>query len=347
LETDRRSASSSADLYAGAVQSNALPEQDYVESEKGEKAMSRQVSIPTWESGLKQLAPNVYAYIQSKGTWYWSNAGFIVGKDYVVVVDSLATVGLTERFRGEIRKITGRPVRYLINTHHHGDHTYGNHMFAGAALISHDDCRREVIEAGVMDPGLLNPIFPEFDFTGIAATPADITFSKGLTLYVDERKVRLLHFGAGHTTGDIIVYLPGEKIIFAGDFIFLYSTPVAMDGLFAGWLKNLDVMANLGARTYVPGHGPLCGPEGLKLCRDYLVFVMGEARKRFDKGMTVDEAAKDIDLGRFKEWPNHERILLNLERLWREFRGEDPASSKLNIPEIFLRADVMMKAGEL
>jgi cyclase len=309
--------------------------------------MNKEHTIPTWESGVKQLAPNIYAYIQAKATWYWNNAGFIVGNDYVVVVDALATVGLTQKFRDEIKKITDKPVRYLINTHHHGDHTYGNHVFAEATIISHDYCRREVIEAGIMDPSLLNTIFPEFDFQGIAATPADITFDKQLTLHMDGREVRLLHFGPGHTVDDIIVYLPAEGIIFAGDFIFLYSTPLGMEGSFAGWLRNLDAMEKLGAQTYVPGHGPVCGAEGLNLCRDYLVFIQGEAKKRFDKGMTVDEAAKDIALGHFKQWPNHERILLNVERLWREFRGEDPATSKLDVAEVFLRMDAMAKAGEL
>ena len=309
--------------------------------------MNREHTVPTWESGVKQLAPNIYAYIQAKATWYWNNAGFIVGNDYVVVVDALATVGLTQKFRDEIKKITDKPVRYLINTHHHGDHTYGNHVFAGATIIAHDYCRREVIEAGIMDPSLLNTIFPEFDFQGIAVTPADITFDKQLTLHMDGREVRLLHFGPGHTVDDIIVYLPAEGIIFAGDFIFLYSTPLGMEGSFAGWLRNLDAMEKLGAQTYVPGHGPVCGAEGLNLCRDYLVFIQGEAKKRFDKGMTVDEAAKDIDLGHFKQWPNHERILLNVERLWREFRGEDPATSKLDVAEVFLRMDAMTKAGEL
>jgi len=309
--------------------------------------MNKKYTVPTWEPGVKQLAPNIYAYIQAKATWYWSNAGFIVGNDYVVVVDSLATVGLTQRFRDEIKKITDKPIRYLINTHHHGDHTWGNHVFAGATIISHEYCRREVTEAGIMDPNLLNTIFPEFDFRGIAATPADITFDKQLTLHMDGREVRLLHFGPGHTAGDIIVHLPQEGVIFAGDFIFLYSTPVSMDGSFAGWLRNLNSMAKLGAQTYVPGHGPVCGVEGLNLCRDYLVFVRREAKKRFDKGMTVDEAAKDIALGQFQQWPNRERILLNVERLWREFRGEDPTTSKLNVAEVFLRMDTMAKAGEL
>jgi cyclase len=310
-------------------------------------AMKKEYTVPTWEPGVRKLAPNVYAYIQAKGTWYWSNAGFIVGNDYVVVVDSLSTVGLTQRFKDEIGKVTDKPIRYLINTHHHGDHTYGNHVFSGAIIISHDDCRRQVIEAGIIAPDLLNAMFPEFDFRGIGATPASITFDNQLTLHVDGLEVRLLHFGLGHTADDIIVYLPGEGIVFASDFIFLYSTPVSMDGSFAGWLKNLDAMAKLGAEVYVPGHGPVCGVEGMNLCRDYLVLVRREAKKRFDRGMTVDEAAKDIDLGQFSEWPNHERILLNVERLWREFRGEDPATSKLNLAEIFIRMDAMVKAGEL
>ncbi len=309
--------------------------------------MSKESTIPTWEPGVKQLAPNIYAYIQGKATWYWSNAGFVVGKDYVVVVDSLATVGLTQRFRDEIRKITDKPIRYLINTHHHGDHTYGNHVFAGATIISHDRCRRELTETRMLDPNLLNTIFPEFDFRGIAVTPAHVTFDEQLTLHMDGQEIRLLHFGRGHTIDNIIVHLPDEGIIFAGDFIFLYSTPLGMEGSFAGWLKNLDAMAKLGGRTYVPGHGPVCGAEGVNLCRDYLVLVQGEAKKRFDKGMSVDEAARDIDLGQFRQWPNRERILLNLDRLWREFRGEDPTTSKLNIVEAFSRMDAMGKAGQL
>ncbi len=317
------------------------------QGQKGrEIAMNKEYKIPTWEPGVKPLTPNIYAYIQARATWYQSNAGFIVGKDYVVVVDSLATLDLTRKFRDEIRKVTDKPIRYLINTHHHGDHIYGNHVFAGATIISHDYCRSEAIEQGIRDPDIMNTIFPEFDFRGIAITPADITFDRQLTLHMDEREIQLLYFGPGHTAGDIIVYLPEERIIFAGDFIFLYSTPLGMEGSFAGWLRNLEAMANLGAQTYVPGHGPVCGSEGLKLCRDYLVFVQREARKRFDKGMTVDEAAKDIDLGQFKQWPNHERILANLERLWREFRGEDPTSSKLDITELFLRMDTMAKAED-
>jgi len=299
--------------------------------------MNAEYTVPTWEAGVKQLAPNIYAYIQAKATWYWSNAGFIVGKDYVVVVDSLATVGLTQKFKDEIRKVTDKPIRFLINTHHHGDHTWGNHVFPGASIISHNLCRHELIATGVMDTGLLNTVFPDLDFTGAAVTPSHITIEKELTLHIDDQEAKLIHFGQGHTIDDLIVYLPREDIIFTGDLIFLYSMPLAMEGSFAGWIKNMGLMTELGAKTYVPGHGPVCDKEGLKECLDYLVLVQKEARKRFDKGMTTDEAAKDIDLGHYKKWANPERILANIERLWREFRGEDPATSKLDVVDVFFR----------
>jgi glyoxylase-like metal-dependent hydrolase (beta-lactamase superfamily II) len=198
-----------------------------------------------------------------------------------------------------------------------------------------------------MDPGLLNAIFPEFDFNGIAVTPAHITLEKQLTLHVDDHEVRLIHFGPGHTVGDLIVHLPKENIVFTGDLIFLYSMPLGMEGSFAGWIQNLGLISELGAKTYVPGHGPMCGKEGLKNCLDYLILIHKEAKQRFDKGMTTAEAAKDIDLGYYRKWANPERILANLERLWLEFRGEDPAESRLDIAQVFFRMATMAEAGEL
>jgi cyclase len=307
--------------------------------------MTTEYEVPSWETGMQQLSPNVYAYIQAKGSWFRNNAGLIVGKEYALVVDSLATVGLTQTFINEIRKVTNKPIRYLVNTHHHGDHIWGNHLFTGADIICHRRCREEVLAAETMDPDLLGAVLPEFDFHGIVATPANITFEKQLTLYMDDQEVQLIYYGPGHTVGDIIVYLPKENIVFAADLIFLYSTPLAMEGSFGGWIKNMDAMANLNAKTYVPGHGPVCGKEGLMECREYLVYVQGEAHKRFDKGMSVDEAAKDIELGRFRKWAEWERIVANLERLQREFRGEDPATSKLDVIELWGRMTALGASG--
>jgi glyoxylase-like metal-dependent hydrolase (beta-lactamase superfamily II) len=275
---------------------------------------------------MRQLAPSVYAYIQSKGSWFWSNAGLIVGREYALVVDSLATVDLTQKFVEEVREVTDRPVRYLINTHHHGDHIWANHLFTEADIVCQARCGKEALKTGIMDPDMLGMTFPGFNFHGIAVTPPDITFEKQLSFHLDDRQVQLIYYGPAHTVGDIIVYLPQESIVFGGDLLFLYSTPLAMQGSFTGWIEVMDAMANLNARTFVPGHGPVCGREGVVECREYLELVREEGRKRLDEGMSVDAAARDIDLGRFKKWANWERILANMERLKRELQGQEPDS---------------------
>jgi len=277
--------------------------------------MTNEYEVPSWETGMKQLAPNVYAYIQAGGSWFESNAGLIVDREYAVVVDSLTTIGLTQTFIDEIRKVTDKPIRYLINTHHHGDHVWGNHLFTGAQIICHRRCREQLLETEITDPDMLGMMFPEFDFHGVAATPPDIT-----------------------------VYLPRENIVFAGDLLFLYSTPLGIQGAFAGWIDTLDAIGNLNAGTYVPGHGPVCSKQGLMESRDYLLLIQKEARRRFDEGMSVDDAARDIDLGHYKKWAAWERILFNLERLQREFRGEEP-TSKSDEADTMMRMVALATAG--
>ena len=275
---------------------------------------------------MKEIAPNIYAYFQAQGSWFRSNAGLIVGSEYAVVVDSLATVDLTQNFINEIRKVTDKPVRFLINTHHHGDHVWGNHLFEGANIICHNRCWEQLLSTQMYDPAILNAYYPDFDFQGIQVTPPDITFDKDLTIHMDDCEIRLIYFKPAHTPGDIVVYLPQEGLAFAGDLLFLYSTPVGFEASFQGWIDTLGAMFNLDATAYVPGHGPLCGKQGIQECREYLALVQREGCQRFAAEMPSYDAACDIELGRFKNWINWERIAINMERLYREIRGERPDS---------------------
>lgn len=305
--------------------------------------MAARYEVPTWETGMRQMAPDVYAYFQAEGSWFLSNAGLIVGSDYSIVIDSLGTVGLTQSMLDEVKKVTDKPVRYLVNTHHHGDHIYGNHLFDGATIVSHPYCRQEILRAGTPDPASLSRVFPGFDFTGASAIPADITFESQLTFHLDDREVQLLYYQPGHTLGDIIAWLPQDSVVFAGDLLFLYSTPLCMQGSFAGWIKIMEALLALDARVYVPGHGPQCGKEGVIECRDYLVFLYERARQRFDAGMSARDAAWDIDLGHFRKWANWERVVANVARLYCEFRGEGPLSP-LDMTNVFAQMDELARS---
>jgi len=306
--------------------------------------VTAEYEVPRWETGMKEISPGVYAYFQAEGSWFLSNAGLIVGNDRSIVIDSLGTISFNQAFLDEIKKVNNKPVRYLVNTHHHGDHIYGNHLFLEAVAICHSRCREEMLKGGAPDPERLSQVFPGFDFTGIEVTPPDITFDRQLTLYLDRRAVQLLYYEPAHTVGDIIAWLPQEGVVFGGDLLFLYSTPLCMQGSFAGWIRAMEAMIDLNARVYIPGHGPECGKEGVIECHDYLVFLRDEARKRFDAGMSALDAAWDIDIGRFRKWANWERIVANVARLYNEFRGEDPLSA-LDITDIFTQMNELARSG--
>jgi len=283
---------------------------------------------------MKQVAHNVYAYFQEKGSWGLSNSGLIVGRDYCIVIDSLSTIPQTQALLTEIKKITNKPIRYLINTHYHPDHILGNHLFPGSISICQTRCREQTLglwekfNQAVLsgNQALLLRLFPDRDLTGTKVTPQDVTFDKRLTIHLDGREIHLIHYKTGHTVGDITAWLPEESIVFAGDLLFLYSTPVTWEGSFSGWIEIMQALADLNAKVYIPGHGPQCDKQGVLASRDYLVRIYEIARRRFDVGISAYDAAKDIDLGNFKKWANWERILANVERLYREFRGEDPLS---------------------
>lgn len=281
-----------------------------------------------WNTELLNIAPGVYAYIQAKGGWFINNAGVIVGENDVIVVDSLANSKRTETFIREIRKTTSNPFSYLINTHHHVDHTWTNHMFFPAKTICHTRCREETLKEIDINPYLYTQIFPSLDVEGARATPQDISFEKEVILHQRTREgireIRLVYVGPAHTVSDVFVHLPQEKVVFCGDLLFAEPcTPFALMGSFPGYIRAIDLLIELRADVYVPGHGPLSrGRRALEKAKEYLSFVRREAWKRFEEGMSVEEAIREIELGEYENWSERERIVGNVERAYRELRGE-------------------------
>ncbi len=279
----------------------------------------------SWRTGLIELADGVFAYVQAGGGLCVSNAGLIVGPEGCIVIDALFAPSMTRAFRQEIARVTDKPVRLLINTHHHVDHSLGNAMFPEAQIVSHANARREQQRVGTSVFELLRPRVPELvaEAEGIEPRLSDLTFEGELTLHLGGRTVRLLHLGTAHTIGDALVLLPKERLLFAGDVAFHYVTPLAFEGHVGHWVEVCDQVDALDVETVVPGHGPVGGKGELREMRGYLHSIREQARAAFDAGRSEEEAASGIDLGPdLSGWAEPERLALNVGRLYQEFRGE-------------------------
>jgi len=277
-----------------------------------------------WKTGMVEVAPNVFAYVQATGETGISNAGLIIGHAAAVAVDALMVPSMTRRLIAAIKKTTGKPIAQLINTHHHLDHTGGNRFFRGATIVATEKCR-EALAPGFPPLPVLQRFMPRFarEFSLLRIELPTVTFQDRLVLHDGDREIHLWHPGmTAHTVGDATVFLPKERVLFTGDIAFHYVTPLAFQGHVGNWIKAADRLLAYEADVVVPGHGPIGGKKDLEHMRDYLALVRREARKRFDGGISAEDAARDIKLGAYASWREAERILPNVVRCYQEFRDE-------------------------
>jgi cyclase len=264
---------------------------------------------------VQEVSDGVFAYIQPDGTWFINNTGFLVASGGVTSIDTCSTERRTRDYLAAIAKTSQQPVRTLINTHHHGDHTHGNWLLPGATIVGHDRCRDEVIAAGQPHfPGL----FSDVDWGEVNLAPPFLTYSEGVTLYSDDLRCEVRFAGtAAHTNNDSIVWLPDRSVLFCGDLIFNGGTPFLLMGSVTGAIEVLEnVVRPLSPRVIVPGHGDVCGPEAIEDVLGYLRFVMATARRAKAAGLSPLEAARDTDLGQYGDLGDPERIVGNLHRAY-------------------------------
>jgi len=279
---------------------------------------------------LEEVSDGVFAYVQLDGGWGLNNAGFIAGRESGTAIDTCFTEKRSRAFREAIRSISAAPVRTLVNTHHHGDHTHGNFVFQPeATIVGHERCREEVIATGHGTKAL----FPGVEWGEIVIAPPSVTFAQRLDVWAGELKVELIYVGPAHTTNDIVAWLPERRALFAGDLIFNGGTPFVMMGSVAGSLEALEALRGLGAERIVPGHGPVCGPEAIDGVEAYLRFLQDTARRGCEAGSSPLEVARETDLGRFAALLDCERLVGNLHRAYSELRGE-PRGTPLALAEV-------------
>jgi cyclase len=260
----------------------------------------------------------------------------ITDGDQSLLVDTLFDLPKTREMLDAMRRAAPKAaakIGTLVNTHHNGDHCYGNELVGADEIISSKHAAEEMqrespaVLQGFMKaaPGLgqlgayIQHCFGAFDFDGITQTLPTKTFSGSMSRQVGDKKIDLIEVGPAHSGGDILVHVPKDRTVFTGDILFIEGTPIMWAGPIANWIKACDTILDLDCETVVPGHGPITDARGVKAVRDYLIYVRDEAKKRFDAGMPAAEAARDIALRDYDSWGDAERIAVNVASLYREF----------------------------
>jgi cyclase len=270
---------------------------------------------------VQEVSAGVYAYVQPDGTWWINNTGFLTGPQTVISIDACSTERRTRAYAEAIAAVTPAPVRAVVNTHHHGDHTFGNCLFPGAAIIGHERARAEAIASG--PPGAL-PFWDGPDWGDLSLDPPFVTFTGQIALHAGDLRAEVRYAGTpAHTTNDSIVWIPERSVLFCGDLIFNGGTPFLLMGSVEGAIEVLEqVVRPLRAATVVPGHGPVFSGEGpLDATLGYLRFVLGVAARAREAGLSPLAAARETGLGRFAGWADPERIVGNLHRACAELAG--------------------------
>lgn len=301
---------------------------------------------PGYRKGLHEVGDGVFAYLQPDGGWGWSNAGLVCGDDTSLLVDTLFDARLTADMLDEMTPETDvRPISRLVNTHANGDHCYGNGLVRGAEIIASSAAASEMDEvppqllAAMVDADLgdedlnryVEAAFGPFDFAGAQPAAPTRTFDDRLGLDVAGTAVELIEVGPAHTAGDVVVHVPDAGVVFVGDIGFIGGTPIVWAGPLENWCRAIDLVVALGADTVVPGHGPVCGVDELVEVRDYLTHVDREATARFGAGMTAEQAISDIDLDRWSDLPECERIVVNVHTAYRHLAPGDPRPDVLEL----------------
>ncbi|WP_374943669.1 MBL fold metallo-hydrolase [Sphingomonas sp.] len=296
--------------------------------------------IDEYAKGLFQVGGGTYAYVQPNGYWGQSNAGLISDGGQSMLVDTLMDLRLTDEMLTVMADAVpaASKIDVLVNSHADIDHTYGNQLVKGARIVASQASASEFFK---VTPEYLVDIITNdhseggryiaekmgshlFDYSRIVLTPPTETFDRQKTIMVGDKEVRLLAVGPAHTAGDVIVHSVQDRVVFTGDLLFLGVHPAIWAGSVEGWIDACDTMLSLDVDTFVSGHGPVTDKNGVRTFRAYLVEIRAETRKRFEAGLSVEEAAFDIAWSPpFDEWLSPERVVGCVNYLYRSWGSTD------------------------
>src|SRR4029078_7941348 len=244
------------------------------------------------QNRVHQLARDVYYWSGDLNKHEQTNVGFVVFRDYVLVIDANFPWA-AEKIITDIKAITPKPVRFVFNTHYHADHTLGNSVFIanGAAIVSTDDLALELGTKGMEDVR---------DQTKIKLERLElpsIRFQDRLVFDDGQHRVELIKYGQAHTKGDGVAYLPAEGVVFVGDLAVNWTHGnnfSDQDVRYIGWIRALDKIAQLPVKTVVPAHGRLGDVDLLRRQRDFIADMWNQVKQGLKAGKSPAELKKTL-----------------------------------------------------
>ncbi len=246
----------------------------------------------------KEIAPGVYALLSSRPPV--DNSGFVVGERGVLVIDAHINGAMARQIQAAVRKVTNKPILYLVNTNYHGDHTFGNYAFpAETKIVAHRKTAEAMRDFEQEKEVLLATVNGnDAVFTGVKLRLPDVTFEESLRLDLGGRVVELHHFGHGNTPGDTVVYVPEAKVAWTGNLVLgAGSIPWAIEGKTQAYLETIArLAASLDIETIVGGHILMTPGETLTSYLGYLSEHIRSVQKAIASGQTLERTLASLPL---------------------------------------------------
>ena len=293
-------------LFCAAAQGQALPEPRTL-------TISERVHV--------LLGPIQHANRINQG--YMINSTVIVGEKGVILVDSGGSAEVGRHIAAAVRRITDKPVTHVVNTHHHGDHHLGNVAFEGATFISSEMCRKMVVETAqewlkIMQTAVGRPL------PGTRAVPAEVVYAEGTRTETSIQGVRVVFWvpRGSHTVGDLIVQLPDEKVLIAGDVLVNRVVPTLQDGVVKNWLRTLEEIQVSGAVHFVPGHGEVMARGDVADLHGSMLRFYTGVKQGFRNGLNEEKIRKSLDLSAWDKLERSHVIGRNVNRAYLEVEAD-------------------------
>jgi cyclase len=249
-------------------------------------AFAASAAVPDFR--LQKIGPGIWAAIVNDEGLAGGNAGFVIGDDGVLVIDTFQDPRPAKALLAEIRKLTPLPIRFVVNTHYHLDHVNGNDVFAaaGATIVAHRNVRAWIRSENIkmLDP----PVTPEKKARVASLTLPTVLYDSHIELYLGARRINVRYY-PGHTGGDSVVSIPDAHVVFCGDMLWKEHVPNLIDASTKPWIESLDAMQkDYGPSTWVPGHGGVATAQDVLTFRKYLSDLREGVRREQAAGKSGD-----------------------------------------------------------